>query len=764
MGSKVRAHKSVRQFLALSAAALALSSCAVLSGLPDPTDLKQRLAMMPANAPLQQPVRIHWNEQQVPFIEASTDRDAAFALGMVHAHLRLGQMEVLRRLSQARLQEMAGPVPQVAQIEQALRILNLGKTSKQVYAAMTPEKKVWLDAFVAGVNHYMTTAEDLPHEYTLLGLDKETWRADEILTIGRLASIDVNWLAWFRLMQYRNRPDWPQLWAMVLDEGTTSAPSFDPGKSAALDGLTKILSTVSRNGSNSFAVSKDKTGTGAAMIANDPHLGVNLPNLWLLAGVKSPSYNVVGFMVPGVPFVAVGRNENIAWGGTNMRSANSDLIDVSAVPADQIVARTEPVAVRWWFDSEVTVRESPYGPILSDAEVLPKKQGETFALKWIGHYPSDELSAMLGVNRARNWDEFKASLEVFSISPQNFLYADVQGNIGQLTATHLPSRSLDTPKDVVRPLTDAKAWDTIRTSATLPKSFNPPEGFLASSNNRGAAADIPIGYFFSADDRVLRLQSLLSKMPRVTAADLKTMQMDAYSMSSVAMRDAVVARGQGWSNLTPAQKSALDTMAAWNGQYTIDSKGAVAFEAAMASFMPAAFDQDVLLLLDTAGTPFTRLSRDVATLDAKRFQDALTKGLDSAAAAVALYPTWGDMHRMSIQAQYAAIPVIGSRYVFDNVATGGSGETVLKSDHGPTAEKHDTRYGAQARHVSDLSDPDANWFVMLGGNDGWFNSSTFRDQVPAFISGGSFQVPLRIETVRATFPHKMELKPATPGS
>jgi penicillin G amidase len=764
MGFHVQSFRQLRRILALGVAATALASCAVLSGLPDPTTVEQRLAMMPATAPVQGPVTIHWNAQQVPFIEAQTDRDAAFALGMVHAHLRLGQMEVLRRLSQARLQEMAGPVPQVAQIEQALRILNLGKTSKQVYAAMQPEKKAWLDAFVAGVNYYMTTAEELPHEYTLLGLDRETWKPEEILTIGRLASIDVNWLAWFRLMTYRDRPDWPQLWAMVLEEGTSSAPSFDPSKSAALDGLTKMLSTVSRNGSNSFAVSKEKTGTGAAMIANDPHLGVNLPNLWLLAGVKSPSYNIVGFMVPGVPFVAVGRNENIAWGGTNMRSANSDLIDVSAVPADQIQTRTEPVSVRWWFDSEVTVRESPYGPILSDAEVLPKKEGETFALKWIGHYPSDELSAMLSVNRARNWDEFKSSLEGFSISPQNFLYADVLGNIGQVTATHLPSRSLDMPKDVVRPLTDAKAWDTIRTSATLPKSFNPPEGFLASSNNRGAPADIPIGYFFSADDRVLRLQSLLSEMPRVTAEDLKKMQMDAYSMSSVAMRDAVVARGKTWANLTPAQKSALDAMAAWNGQYAIDSKGAVAFEAAMATFMPAAFDQDTLLLLDSAGTPFTRLSKQVASLDAKKFQDALTKGLDSAAAAMALYPTWGDMHRMSIQAQYAAIPVIGSRYVFDNVASAGSGETVLKSDHGPTAEKHNTRYGAQARHVSDLSDPDANWFVMLGGNDGWFNSANFRDQVPAFMSGGSYKVPLRIETVRATFPHKMELKPATPGS
>lgn len=184
----------------------------------------------------------------------------------------------------------------------------------------------------------------------------------------------------------------------------------------------------------------------------------------------------------------------------------------------------------------------------------------------------------------------------------------------------------------------------------------------------------------------------------------------------------------------------------------------------MSTFMPAAFGEDAIALLDSAGTPFSRLAKQLGSIDPRTFEAALAKGLESASGAMALYPTWGDMHRMSIQAQFAAIPVIGSRYVFENVPTGGSGETVLKSDHAPSAEKHDTRYGAQARHISDLSDPDANWFVMLGGNDGWFNSSTFRNQVSAFIAGESFKVPLRVETVRATFPHKSELKPASPAS
>lgn len=737
----------------------ALTSCAVFVSLPEARTLNERLAMLPeAPMPVQQPVTVWWNERQVPFVEAKTDRDAAFALGLVHAHLRLGQMEVMRRVSQARISEIAGPIPQVADIEHALRILDLGKTSATVYASMPADTKAWLDAFVEGVNHYQANMKEPPHEYALLGLEREPWRSEEILTIGRLASVDVSWLVWIRLMPLREREDWPALWAEVLKEGTASAPSFAWNQRTAANEFSRLLSTMSRNGSNSMAVAASKTGTGAAMIASDPHLGISLPNLWVLAGVKSPSYNMVGFMVPGVPFVAVGRNEHIAWGGTNMRSAGSDLFDVSKLPKDQIKERTVPVKTRWWFDDEITIRDTPVGPIISDAAVMPKRKGEEFALRWIGHNPSDEFTAMLKVNRATNWDEFRAGLEGFSISPQNFVYADVKGNIGQVTATHLPNRSKEMPNDLIRPLSDAAAWDKIVTSRDLPQTYNPATGFVASANNRGAEAAIPIGYFFSADDRVTRMQELLGGMTRVTAADLKRMQMDTYSSSSVTMRDAFVARAKT-ATLTDAQKQTLSAMETWNGRYDRDSKGAVAFEAAMKGFLPAAFPEHEILAFDAAGSPYQRLAAQIPALDAGKFQAALAAGLTAAGEASAKYPAWGDMHRLMVQGQFAAIPVIGSRYVFDDVPAAGSSETLLKTDHDTAAERHATRYGAQARHVSDLANPDANWFVMLGGNDGWYNSSTFRDQVQAFQSGQSFQVPLKIETVRATFKHKTQLTP-----
>jgi penicillin amidase len=226
------------------------------------------------------------------------------------------------------------------------------------------------------------------------------------------------------------------------------------------------------------------------------------------------------------------------------------------------------------------------------------------------------------------------------------------------------------------------------------------------------------------------------------------------------MRNAIVKRADAMT-LKPRQKETLDMMAAWDGRYNRESAGAVAFEAAISAFLPLAFTQTEIDALDAAGSPYTRLSLDVPTVEAVKFATAIAAGLDTGAIAAAAYPTWGDMHRMGVQGYFAAIPVIGSRYNFGDVPASGTAESVLKTDHPMTAERHLTRYGAQARHVSDLSNPDANWFVLLGGNDGWYQSANFRDQLQPFMDGKFFSVPLQIETVRATFPIKTKLKAST---
>jgi penicillin amidase len=738
----------------------ALSACGFLTPLPEPASVAERLdALKTDGLPLSAPVTIYWNDHLIPFIEASSDEDLAVALGVVHAHLRLGQMELLRRISQGRLAEIAGPL--AIDIDHALRILDVGRAVPQMLDAMPPDTRVWVEAFVQGINATVAGLDELPHEFTVLGLKPEIWTAADVLTIGRLASADVNWFVWFQLLSQRGRPDWSQLWARLLEEGTASTPSYAANPSRQFALLGEILTGLSRSGSNSVAVSATRSATGGALLASDPHLGILLPSLWVLVGVKSPSYHAVGLMGPGLPFFALGRNREIAWGGTNLRAASSDLFDVSALPAGQITERTERIRVRWWFDRTVTLRDTPFGPIISDAP--PIDAGETtVALRWMGHRPSDELTAMLRVNQARSWDEFRAALDGFAVSAQNMVYADARGNIGQTMAVQIPKRPPGLPADLVHPLADGAAWDTIVRGRDLPFSFNPPAGFLASANNRGAVSDIPIGYFFSPNDRVERLSAKLAGAGAVTLADLQSLQRDVFMASAAALRDTLIARMRTLPRtaaVTRAKRNLVQALREWDGQYRLDSAGAVAFEAFVFYFTQEFYDDDQLAAYGASGRPLNLIRGDVATAGDKALGAAIDLALGPAAEVLQEFPAWGDMHRMRLANPLAFLPVVGKRYVLSETPVAGGSQTLMKTAHAMTAERHNTTFGSNARHVSDLSDLDANFFVVLGGQDGRINSAAYADQLALWQRGEYIQMPLRLATVRRLFPHVTTLTP-----
>ena len=753
-------------FKALITAAIGflLAGCALLSPLPEKSDIEQRLAALPAdNLPLKAPVVVHWDRHQIPFIEAKTDEDLAFALGLVHAHLRLGQMEMMRRISQGRIAEMAGPL--ATDIDHSLRILNFGRGSAATEKSLPPKTRAWIGAFVAGINHYQAKAKQLPAEYRLLRLKREPWTVRDVLTIGRLASTDVNWLVWFRALRLRDRPDWPQLWAKIVKTGGDSMASFKGPRRQGQ--LHDILRGMSRSGSNTLVVAGSRSATGAALIASDPHLGISLPNLWLIVGIKSPSYHAVGLMVPGLPFVALGRNERIAWGGTNMRAASSDLFDASKLKRGSVRTRTERIRVRWWFGRTIKIRETPIGPIITDAPLLESRGNGPLALRWVGHEPSDEIGAFLKVQRARNWREFRAAFKTFAVSAQNMLYADVDGNIGLAMAVRLPVRRASTPRDLVLDPTRASdRWHGYLSVLDLPASYNPSTGFLASANNRPAATKVPVGYFFSTDDRIARMNAFLKGNGKVGIETLKSVQRDVYMMSAVKLRDVIVRKldelGVG-KEADASEKTLIAALRSWDGRYTVDSRGAVAFELIhhyMAiTIRKGAYAPEVGEALAAFAQNKALLAQDIERTEPAALTATLKAALAQASARFGDYKNWGEMHRLRLSHALGRLPLIGSRFRLGDVPAEGSTDTLWKTAHSTTDERHGTRYGSNARHISDLSDPDANYFVLLGGQDGWFNSSTYADQVPLWLKGKYVKVPLRLSTVRKTYPYKTRLSP-----
>ena len=151
------------------------------------------------------------------------------------------------------------------------------------------------------------------------------------------------------------------------------------------------------------------------------------------------------------------------------------------------------------------------------------------------------------------------------------------------------------------------------------------------------------------------------------------------------------------------------------------------------------------------------LGEDIATADEATLRTALAAGLEAAVAGLGSFAGWGDMHRLSLAHPLAEVPLIGGRYEFAEAGVGGSSETLMKTAHEASAGRHEVNYGSNARHISDMTDPDENYFVLLGGQDGWFNSTTMLDQWELWRNGDYVRVPLTLEEVRVSFSRSLSL-------
>lgn len=709
--------------------------------------LEQRLAMLPRHGlPLEQTVVVRWNDHQVPYIDARSDHDIAVALGLVHAHLRLGQIESMRRLAQGRVSEMIGQAG--IEIDRLMRTLDVGRAAPAILAEMPSATRDWLQAFVAGLNHHITHVRPLPAEFRLLNLQPEPWCAADIVALGRLAGADVSWLPCAQLLRFRGDLDWPQLWRRLL----------------AVDGLTcgtgardGAATPFMRSGSNSFVVAASRSSSGAAMIASDPHLGIMLPNAWLLAVCRSPSFQAAGLMLPGLPFVALGRNPWIAWGGTSLHASCSELVAVPAEEVPRLKEREAELNVRWGRKHRIRIRESRWGPIVSDVGFL-KAGGATLALRWMGHLPSDESTAMLAANRARNWDEFQTAFRGFAIPGQNMLCADSTGRIGRLMAVRVPQRSHRMRDDiVVRPMAD-DGWDAPAGSAELPQTVDPPDACITSANERPKQCSALIGSLFSAGDRKRRLDELLAHVDRASFDAVARIQRDTHWEPAREQRQQLLA----WldnAEIGSRQRLFADTVAAWDGCYACDSRGALTFELWCYHLAHLLVPARRRAIYSASWGARRLIWDDIRSADPQRRSRAVRKALRKAANAIGAQETWGSRHRLRLGHPLALVPVLGRAWTFTDLPTGGGADTLMKTAHKLTNRRHATTYGSTARHISDLSDLDRNYLVLLGGQDGWLGSTTFLDQVALWQQGKYITLPLRTETARATYPHVTRLEP-----
>ncbi|MGE5547612.1 MAG: penicillin acylase family protein [Solirubrobacterales bacterium] len=701
------------------------------------TDMDARLADIPARAPyLTAPVTIRWDEHHIPFVFADTDGDAAFALGLVHAHLRLAQMEIMRRLALGRVAEIAGPA--AVPLDQGLRLLGFAPAARRIAEILPPSSRAWAEAFAAGVTHLARHAAP-PPEFAWLGLKPEPWTILDVLAVGRLASADVNWLILFNILKLRSRADWPSLWAELTgDDGKANRPS-----TAGENPLGVAATAVSRPGSNAIAVAGRRSRSGAALLAADPHLSITLPNLWLIAGVKCPSLHAAGLMIPGLPFIAIGRNPDAAWAGTSLQAASSDLFDATGLPT---ATRADRLAPRWSRKADMELRTTPLGPLISDCPLVPSSGA--LALRWVGHDPSDELTAWLDVARATTWPAFRAAADRMAVPGQNLVWASRSGSIGKLMAVRLPRRPPHPAPDLVLPPAYAAAWQSFVTSRDLPSVVDPPDGIVASANERPEHAPVAIGQFFPTGDRFHRLLDLVGGRRAIDLDHLAEVQLDVHSREAAELKDWIAARLDG--------HPIAEELRRWDGAYDAASATPAAFEHLLDRLYRFSHGNE----LDTywaTWNPTALMRRRLASLDDAASGRLVRWAADELGAG---RPAWGDIHRLRISHFLGRLPGLARLGLVADLPVPGGNDTVHKTAHGLAGDRrHAVQFGANARFLADLADPDATRIVLLGGQDGWPTSTTYLDQLAPWREGESLELPLRPETVRARFSYRTVLRP-----
>ncbi|HEX6010282.1 MAG TPA: penicillin acylase family protein, partial [Geminicoccaceae bacterium] len=498
-------------------------------------------------AGLERPVRVVRDAHAVPHVEAENERDAYLAMGFLHGQDRLWQMEFNRLVGQGRLAELLGKA--ALPFDLFLRTLGLRHQAEAALAQASPATLALLQAYADGVNGAIAAyGVALPPEFLVLRHRPEPWRPADSLLFQKLMALDLslNWreeLLRARLARRLTPDQLADLWP--------GAAAGSPVTMAALAGLPldRLAAALPAApppgiGSNVWVVDGSRTRTGLPLLANDPHLRLQLPGHWYLAHLEAPGLSVIGATLPSLPFVVLGRNRDIAWGFTNTGSDTQDLFVERVDPTDPgrylvpegsepFRHRGEAIAVRGALAMTLDVRETRHGPVISD--LVPAdgaEPGHVLALAWTQLPGKDRtVEAGFAIGQAHDWPSFVAAVEPYHGAQQNMAFADRRGTVGMISPGLVPVRRAGDGALPVPGWTGEHDWLGTIPPGELPRQVRPVGGLLLNANNRLVGDDYPylLTHDWEPTLRASRLQALLGDARALDADRFAAVQLDVVS-------------------------------------------------------------------------------------------------------------------------------------------------------------------------------------------------------------------------------------------
>ncbi|MFW9895319.1 MAG: penicillin acylase family protein, partial [Candidatus Thorarchaeota archaeon] len=480
-------------------------------------------------------VEILWDNWGIPHIFANFANDVYFAQGYIHARHRLWQLEFFKRVTSGALSEIVGEA--TLDRDKHYRIIGLHRIAKKCVNNLkkdtSSEIMQGLNVFVEGVNEgIQKSLNNLPLEFAILDIKPKEWTLEDSLRIMSLIEWGLgNWNYPLELLREN----------LVIKLGIEMADKIIPLYSGA---------DIDRSvGSNGWVISPNKSESGSVLFANDPHLTLTLPSIWIIMHLNCPEFNTIGSSFPGVSGIVLGHNENIAWGATTVTSDNVDLFKLVINPENnnqykyndkwvEFEEVDEPIYVQGKSKPiDYKVKLTKFGPVMEYIELETKTHKinlpEKYAMQWTSYIANleDTINGFRMIGNASNWGEFREAISKITVTPQNFIYGDIKGNIGHQHGGKLPRRRYGDGATVT-PGTDEKYnWSDFVPFEKMLSIYNPDLGFVYTANFNEDKA--PNGELIAQDTtkpfRQIRLKKLLQGKKKFSIDDFKRFQLDLFS-------------------------------------------------------------------------------------------------------------------------------------------------------------------------------------------------------------------------------------------
>jgi penicillin amidase len=539
----------VRLLAALLAAVVVVAGLAWLTVRASLPQLDGRIAA----ADLGGPVSIVRDAAGIPTITGSDRLDLAYALGFVHGQDRFFQMDLIRRDAAGELSEIVGPA--TINADRRRRVHRFRSRAATALASLSALERDLLLRYSVGVNAGLDSLDAKPFEYYVLGVEPAPWVAQDSLLVAYAMFLDLNYDRASHDLQRgliaRVLPPEVLTWLDPSGSPWDAPMSGDPLAAGAIPDAEVLslrdVTVVAKGfsevgaplvlGSNNWAVSGDLTASGRAMVANDMHLGINVPNIYYrvrLISTGSRAIDVTGVSLPGQPLIIAGSNGHVAWGLTNSNGDWSDAIlikpgsepDTYRSPEGDrsFAVHKEMIVVNDADPVEFEVRETIWGPI-DDLADYP--DGE-IAISWIAHHSHITNLGIMQLETAASVDEALDIGNAIVMPPQNFVVGDEDGNIGWTIAGKIPERGA---YDATLPAdwSNEHGWKGWLPADQYPRIVNPESGRIWSANSQvvdGEALRLigDGGYAFGA--RAKQIRDGLFAIEEFEPQDMLAIQLD----------------------------------------------------------------------------------------------------------------------------------------------------------------------------------------------------------------------------------------------